>query len=184
MSTNQADTSAILNLLTAIAALFAVGLAVASELRAQKRFKQGNEIQERIAAANIKPLLDVDVSVVSDEKRVTLLNEELGTAVITEMVFRKGDRQGNSMPSVIDLAIKFRWGEFTWFGKQGGYLRAGDSIDLLFLSIDILKSQGLPDATIDEILRTVGSQIKGMGISIRFEDILGNRQANYETILE
>jgi len=184
MPASQFGWSTILNLLTAIAALSAVILAVASEIRAQKRFKQGNEIQERIAAASIRPLLGVNVTRGFAEIKVTLRNEGLGTADMTEMAFRKGNRQGNSLPSVLDPAIKFQWDSIVRLGKQGAYLRPGKKLVLLFLSIDELKKQGIPDATIDQILESVGSQIKGVDMSIKFQDVLGNAQANFETTLE
>jgi len=184
MSANQTDTSAILNVLSAIAALSAVGLAVASELRAQKRFKQGNEIQERVAAAGIKPLLSINVTVGSNERSVTLSNEGLGTAIITEIVFTKDGRQSNrALPSVLNLNIRFEWDFLREFGERGCYLRAGQSVQLASLSIACLMEQGLPNATVGEILRTVDAQLRGLEISINFEDVLGNRQNPYETTL-
>lgn len=184
MSANQTDTSAILNFLTAIAALFAVGLAVASELRAQKRFKEGNEIQEKIAAANIKPLLGINQHLVIDLRKVILYNHGLGSAVITNIVFTKGGRSGYSIPSVLEHVTEVSWKSFKEYSHEGTYLRAGDHDDLLVLSGSWLKDQGLTDAQIIETFRKVDSELAGTKISIEFEDVLGNRQPNFEYTLD
>ena len=97
-SANQIDSSAIVNLFSAIAALSAVILAIFSELRAQKRFKQSNDIQQRIAAANIKPLVIIGQEVADRSRKATLHNDGIGTAVMTNITFTKENRSGNSLP--------------------------------------------------------------------------------------
>ena len=167
-----------------------MGLAVASEIRAQKRFKQSSEVEERIAAANIKPLLGVISSADRNGRSVTLLNEGLGTAVITEIVFRKGDRQESSLTSLLELGVKFEWDVEREFGKQGRglrfivYLRAGDRADLLSLSANGLRDQGFADTKIDELFRTLDSQILGTKIVIRFQYVLRNDQPHYQFIID
>lgn len=185
MTTNQFDTSAILNLLTAIAALSAVVLAVLSEMRAQKRFKQSNEVQERIAAANVKPLLSVRSINTHDERKVVLINHGLGTAIITKTIFRKKNRTANNtLIAVLDIPFTFRWNNIHIFeDNQNLYLRAGDRIDLIYLSRSHLKDQGLPDTTIESIFSTINSQMTGSRITISYDDVLLNKQEDYDGTL-
>jgi hypothetical protein len=186
MTANQIDTSAILNALTAIAALSAVILATLSERRAQRRFKQSNEIQERIAAANIKPLLDMHPIVGPDERRVVLHNHGVGSAVIRKIIFTKGKRSGNSIPSILVLenVKEFQWDYFERFAEGATYLRGGDHLNLLILSGTSLKGDGLTHASIDEIFKKLKNAIVGTKISIEFEDVLGNKQPNYEYTID
>ena len=189
MTASQIDTSTILNFFSAIAALFAVGLAVASELRAQKRFKQSTEIQERIAAANIKPLLDIHPIVGPDERQVILNNHGLGSAVIRKITFTKGSRSGYSIPSILEntKGLKvFQWDYYEEFSKKGvTCLRAGDHLNLLILSADSMKKfDGLTYASIDKIFKKLNSEIVGTKILIEFEDVLGNKQPHFEYVIE
>jgi hypothetical protein len=187
MTANQFDTSAILNLLSGIAALSAVILAVLSEIRAQKRFKQGNEIQEKIAAANVKPLLGVSNFENVDDCKVVLINHGLGTAIITKTIFSKNNlREEDCLVSVLDVPFTFRWKSacfFEFVGDQNLYLKAGGELDLVWLSRSFLKDQGLPDGTIESIFGAVKSQIKGCRITISYEDVLGNKQKDYDETL-
>jgi hypothetical protein len=183
MIANQFDASAILNLLSAIAALSAIILAIASELRAQRRFKQSNEIQERIAAANIKPLLSINQVVAVDERKVTLYNDGLGPAVIRKLTFTKEGRTGDSIPSILEIAKGFGWDSYREFNEPG-YLQARAHIDLLVLSAKGLNGQGFNPTWVEEIFKKVNSEIIGIKISIELEDVLGNKQPNFETTLD
>jgi hypothetical protein len=184
MATNDIDIIAIiLSFLTAIAALSAVILAILTEIRAQKRFKQGNEIQEKIAASSVKPLLTVNESL-GLNGQVVLLNEGLGPAIMTEIVFRKDGRQGNSIYSVFDPAFSFQWHlEYKEFTRGASYMSAGQRVNLLFFDIDDLRRQGLMPRTIDAAVRALSDQITGIEVSIHYEDVLGNRQPHYEATL-
>lgn len=123
MSANQTDSSAIPNLLTAIAALSAVVLAILTEVRAQKRFRQDVELQSRIASADIRSMLNVEDHLGDKGRKVILLNEGLGPAVITSMTFSKDDRHGTSLPSILNIATKFGWNDFCTF-EQACSIRA------------------------------------------------------------
>jgi hypothetical protein len=175
--------SAYANLLTALAALSAVIIAVLSEVRAQKRFEKGNEIQEKIAAASIKPLLSINESLAFNG-HVMLLNDGLGPALMTEIIFRKGDTRGNSVHSVFDPAFNFQWRlAYKEFPLGTGYLRAGERFNLLFLDLNDLKRQGLTTDTINAAVQALGSQIAGVQITIHYEDVLGNKQADLQVTL-
>jgi hypothetical protein len=112
------DLNAILNLLSAIAALSAVIVAILSQQHANKQFRQNIELQEKIAAANIRPLLTTRyLSGNPDFIKVALANAGLGTAVITQLAYCKGDRKGTSMPSVLDLPVELDYYD-TLYGQD------------------------------------------------------------------
>lgn len=180
----QLDSSTIVNLLSAIAALSAVILAVLSELRAQKRFKQSNDIQEKIAAANVKPLLIIGQHIANYGRKVTLSNDGIGTAVMRNVTFTKENRSGNSLPSILNMGRKFQWDSYREFTTPPTYLRAGDNIELLALSHAALMSQGFNEGEIQEIIKSLDSEIIGTNISIESEDILRNKQPNYVITLD
>ncbi|HKM76022.1 MAG TPA: hypothetical protein VJZ32_06365 [Candidatus Bathyarchaeia archaeon] len=180
MITNQFDTSAILNSLSAIAALSAVILAILSERRAQKRFEQSNEIQERIAAGNIRPLLRIRENIMGYDIKITLNNDGLGPAVITNITFTKENRSGNSIGAILDT-VKF--GSVAVFSERPDYLRAGEHINLYLLSAEELNNEGLKDS-VPDIFRDVKSRLKGTKISIELEDVLGNKQSNVVRTLD
>jgi hypothetical protein len=180
MTANQFDMPSILNLLSAIAALSAVVIAVLSEMRAQKRFKQGNEIQERIAAASQKPLLAINDHTVAGNRRITLENNGTGTAVITKIRFTKDTRSGDSIPSILDIGgPDFEWDAAQRFSDQSAFLRAGGRYVLLELSADRLRGQGFDNAKIQSIFESLTSEIKGIKVSFEVEDALGNKQPSF-----
>ena len=158
-------------------------LAILTEIRAQKRFKQSNETQEKIAAANIKPLLSVINNSATNSRKVTLHNDGLGPAVIRKATFTKGNRSGNSIPSILEIATGFKWDSYGAFFERGINLRPEDHVDLVVLSADGLKAQGFNDAWVKEIFGRVNNELKEIKISIELEDVLGNHQPDFETTL-
>ena len=178
------DLNAILNLLSAIAALSAVIVAVLSQQHANKQFRQNIELQERIAAANIRPLLTTHYLSGSHLIEVALANAGLGTAVITHLAYSKDDRKGTSMPSVLDLPVELDYYD-TLYG-QDKYLqpREEDKLVIVSLTRDRLKKEGFREAEIRKVFRLVEEQISGVILDVDYEDVLGNRQPRFHEVMK
>lgn len=162
---------AILNLLTAIAALAAVVLAVFSENRARKT-----------AAANVRPMLTVNWYHSPDKIWIVLSNQGLGTAKSLHFTFTRAGRQ--SKRSVIDVfdetesdytfdnVVRFRHEEEVHLRPSGEYA-------LVSVSREHLEKQGIKPEDISKIFAEVNQQIRGLTIAVNCEDVLGNPQKEY-----
>lgn len=175
---------AIATLLSVVVAAFAVILAIRAEFRASQRFRAEIELQKQVAEANIKPILAVFTSEFLNNKGIVLTNAGIGTAIITNINFSRGDKTVKSMPYLFDFPSKVIWDYFWTFGERAHYLVAGKSIDLIRLTADHLIEHGFSEDKADEILNSMQEQMSGIGIKVEYEDILGNKQKIYERTLQ
>src|SRR5262245_61258198 len=119
----------IATIISSIAAVVAILVALFVEWRMHKRFSRQLERDERIAIANIKPLLAVYPSKFINKKAVTLHNYGVGTAVITAISFSKGDkREKVSLVSLFDLGQNVVWDYFWNFREDRYYVQPGQDI--------------------------------------------------------
>ena len=180
--------SAILNFLTAIAALAAVVIAVFSENRAQKRFKQDTERQEKLAAANVRPMLTIDLDNRFEQRQISLRNQGLGTAQNIDLTFAKGNRQSKCrMIDAFDTTYDGPFDSCMRFGdKEENHLRPGGEYVLLLVTRKSLEQQGLSQKQekIDQIFEALDKQIDGLTIVVNCEDVLGNQQKEFHVTLE
>jgi hypothetical protein len=178
------DLNSVLNLLSAIAALSAVIIAILSQQRANKQFRQNIELQNRIAAANIRPLLTPHYESGLDLIEAALVNAGLGTAVIKQLTFSKGDRKGPSIPSVVDLPVELDC--YDTLDEPEEYLQSGqdDKMVILSLSRDVLKEQGFRGAEIRKTFRLIEEQIDGVILDVDYEDALGNKQPSLHHVMK
>jgi hypothetical protein len=178
------DLSSVLNLLSAIAALSAVTIAILSQQRANKQFRQNIELQNRIAAANIRPLLTPRYESGLDLIEAALVNAGLGTAVITQLTLSKGDRKGTSIRSVVDLPVELDC--YDTLDEPEEYLQSGqdDKMVILSLSRDALKEQGFRGAKIRKTFRLIEEQIDGVILDVDYEDVLGNKQPSLHHVMK
>lgn len=84
------DTDTIANICATIAAITAIFIGI-------YQFRIQQNTSDRIARANIKPLIKILNYDFDDEKKIMLNNLGLGTAIITRIEFRK---DGNICPNV------------------------------------------------------------------------------------
>jgi hypothetical protein len=162
-------------MLTAITAITAIVLSLYSI-----------RLQKKTAAANVKPILQIDqVMKGNDSREVHLHNWGVGTAIITSINFRKGNKHGRSLISVLDRANKkYDW-HYEEFGDDLNYLRGGKKKILLRLRVSDLMSQGLSDTDARRILASAGDQVTGTEVSISYKDVLGNDQGKlYRTTID
>lgn len=178
------DLISILNLLSAMAALSAVIIAILSQQRANRQFHQNIELQNRIAAANIRPLLTTHYESGSDWIEAALVNAGLGTAVITQLTLSKGDRKGCSILPVVDLPVELDC--YDTFEGPEEYLQSGqdDKMVILSLSTDALKKQGFREAQIRKTFHLIEEQIGGVILDVDYEDVLGNKQPSLHHVMK
>jgi hypothetical protein len=175
---------AISSLLAVLIATIAMVVTIRAENRAAKRFQADIALQERIAKANLRPLLAVFTAEFTDNKGIVLLNAGIGTAVITDIVFSKDSKTARSVSHLFDLPEGIQWDNSWYFRPRKHYLSAGKSIDLVRLTASNLLRQGISETELKRILDAWQDQMPGISVNIKYEDVLGNRQDDYEITLE
>jgi hypothetical protein len=173
----QFDISAILNLasviaalLSAIAALFAVRLAIA-----------GIDMQKRLATASVRPLLTVETVDLPDRREISLLNTGLGTAMRVDPTFTKGTHESKTgIPEILDIPFSFDYDwDMHFDDREGSHLRAGGRWTLIRLTREYLGKQGLTPDTVDLIFKAYDKQVTGLKIAISYEDLFEKKQKEY-----
>lgn len=162
-------------LFTAIAALLGIGLSTYSIWW-----------QKKTAIVNARPLLAIDQKIKRDTSReVKLYNKGLGTAVIRDGTFSKGDRNGKrSIADVLDIDTNLQWNYYE-FGDEVSYLRAGESIMLWSLSVDMLAQyRNLSHEAAYNTFHTVDKQVTGIRIFVRYDDLFANKQRPLDTTID
>ncbi len=181
----------IATLLSVIVAVVALGVAIYFQIQSNKQFKTNMGLQSKIAAGNIKPLLSISESpktIIFSEAliAVVLNNDGLGPAVIKKVIFTKGTISGKSIPRILNVPTRprgYEWDAYKEFPETGIYLRAGESIILLKLTLEGLKNQGFYGISAQQIMANVRSEIRQVKISIEFENILEEKQPIFEVTL-
>jgi hypothetical protein len=171
------------SLLAVLVAAIAILIAIKSEARVAERFEAEMRLQEKIARSSVKPVLAVFTEF-TDNTGVVLLNCGLGTAVIDEIVFTRGDKASTSLPPLFDLPSSLVWDQFWEFRPRKYYLAADKRIDLIRLTASKLRESGFSEEAIADILESWQDQMPGISVRIRYEDVLGNSKDDYETVLE
>jgi hypothetical protein len=170
--------------ISSIAAITAILVAVLLEIRTGRRVSEGLRREERLALANIKPLLAVYPSKFIDHKAVTLHNYGIGTAVLTGISFAKGNNVDSlSLVALFNFSEKVTWDYFWSFRQRTLYVGSGQDVVLVKLTQKNLAGQGFDEATSRKILDAWQEQMDGITVYITYEDILGNLQEDYETTL-
>ena len=171
-------------IVSSVTAIVAIVIAVFVEIRTNRRFSEQLKREERLALANLKPLLAVYPSIFINHKAVTLHNYGIGTAVITSISFSKGSKVDNlSLVNLFSFPQRIIWDYFWNFRQKRYYLQQGQDIILLKLTDKKLSDQGLGKVAIKSILDSWQEQMNGIAIKITYEDIVGNPQEDYEIIL-
>jgi hypothetical protein len=170
--------------ISSIAAVIAILVALLVEWRTNKRFSRQLEREEKIAIANVKPILSVYPSKFINNKAVTLHNYGIGTAVITGISFSKGSKvEKVSLVNLFSLAENVAWDYFWNFRQDRYYVQPGQDIVLVKLTEENLMNQGFDQQEAEQILETWQKQMDGISIQINYEDILSNPQPIYRTTL-
>jgi len=170
--------------ISTIAAITAILVAIRVEVRTNRRLSEGLRRKEKLALANIKPLLAVYASKFTNHKAVTLHNYGVGTAVLTGISFAKGNNVDSlSLVNLFHFSEKVIWDYFWSFRQRKLYVQPGQDVVLVKLTEEHLAGQGFDEATIRKMLDAWQEQMDGITVYITYEDILGNLQEDYETTL-
>ena len=170
--------SIFVNCLSFFVAFMAVVIALLAQYYASKRFSKQLVQQEKIAVANVKPLLAIINEDKIDRKGLFLTNGGIGTAVITGIAFTNGGMVETSLAPFFNLPGNPTLDNSRDFRAPVSYLKAGDEIPLILLSETNLVNQDFDSAKIASIFTAWQQQKIGITITIRYEDIFGNPQ-NY-----
>lgn len=168
---------------SSLTALIALIVAIRVETRASRRFRAQLELTEKIAYANIKPVLGVTTGEFLDLKSIQLVNYGAGTAVITSAKLSKGDRVIANITELFVFDTPVTWDSYWTFTESRVYLRAGDSLVLTRLSAKTLLASGYDAAQVKAILDSWQDQLEGVNLGISYEDVVGNRMPNYSRTL-
>jgi len=172
------------SLLSVVIAFIAIVLAIRSERRAERRFIRDLEVQQKIAQANIRPILTIRFMKGVNNKGVRLTNVGLGTAVITDIVFVKNGKQEKSLRKLFGIPETFPLDSHWSFGPYNYHLPPGDSFGLIGISAERLRKERFTKNKAQNFLDNLQENILGMTIKICYEDVLGNKQDDFErTIL-
>jgi hypothetical protein len=169
--------------LSGIASLIAIFIAIKSENRNAKRFEAGLEAQKEIAEKSLIPILTVYYSENIDFKRIELFNAGIGTAIINKVALSKNGKSVKSLHELFELPNKIKWDSYWTFEQNKYYLSAGKSFHLVELSEKNLMDQGFNKTEISNILDLWQKQMDGIKIEILYEDIFGKNSYKYERVL-
>lgn len=165
--------------LVGLAALF---VSFRNERRNQLRVQQQLEFSKTIAEANVRPLLAITVSGYLDRKALELVNHGSGTAVITNIVFTRGELEAGSVPDVLELSQNVVWNDFTELEDTTEYLPSKASDMLVELTLDHLIGQGFAEDEAAALMEELESQLDEVTVTVTYEDVLGNVIAEDEQL--
>ncbi len=127
------------SLVVAVAALF---FTFQTENRSAERFDKQLEQSNQIAKANIRPLLSIGTSGFMGIKLVSLKNSGLGTAVVKDILFKKGEKTVRNLAKLFEFKKQVIWDNFYSFTASDFFLRAGESVMLVNLTAERLQQRG------------------------------------------
>ncbi len=164
------------NLFSLIVAVVALIISFNTEKRSAERFREQLSQSNEFAKANIRPLLSLGSSGFTGIKFVGLQNDGLGTAVITKINFIKNEKSVLNLADLFEFKTKVIWDNFYVFSNSNYFLRAGENVTLINLTIDSLKQQEYKDSETAQIMKDFDIQLNSIVIQIEYEDLLGNKQ--------
>lgn len=172
----------VVQLTSTAVALIALYVSFRNERRNHERFQQQLDLSRRVAEGNARPLLALSISAYDDHKALELTNHGSGTAVISNVVIRRGKRTAGSVPDVLDLGRDIVWNDFTDFGDSIVYVPPRASEVLIDLTYDHLIEQGFSEEDAASQLEELEQQIDEIRVSVTYEDVLGNVIAEDEEL--
>jgi hypothetical protein len=169
-------------MVSTLVGLVALFISFRNEHRNQVRFQQQLDFSKSIAEANVRPLLALTISAYLDRKALELVNHGSGTAVITNIVFRRHDREASCVVDVIDLGRQVVWDDFTELEDTIEYLPSKASDTLIELTTERLTEQGITESEAEALMGNLESQLDEVKVIVTYEDVLGNIIAEAEQL--
>ncbi len=165
--------------MSSLVAVVALLVAFRVELRSNTRFQAQLEQSERIARANVRPLVTIYSQAYTDLKSVKLVNRGIGTAVINAIEFSKNGRSTRNLVELFEIDREFSWQDFRRYPEGLVYLPPGETVDLVKISETHLINQNISPHNVEDILKQWQAQKTGIEVRIEYEDVLGNPQDPY-----
>jgi hypothetical protein len=180
-----------------IAAMASSAAAIAAIVIGYFQFKKQLTTADKVAHANVKPLLGINLSDYVDHKAVKLRNYGVGAAEITSIQFKRNDgKKVQKLPDLFKLPYDPIWDDYTVFPlilklpydlisddytvfpRNKQYITAGQEMILAMLTKKGLAENNptLQGNQISEILVAWTTQLKGITIEIAYNDVLDKQQ--------
>ena len=169
-----------------IVAVAALVVAIRSERRAKQQFEEQLAYQEKIAIANIKPLVSILQSKYLSLQSVKLRNDGVGTAVIKNISINKGNQAVElRMAELFKFPNHepFAWDRYIVLRGEPIHLQTGNSVTLIEISEGNLVQQEIGREDARAIIHSFQKQTEGIMITVDYEDVLGNPQDQYKKVL-
>jgi hypothetical protein len=164
-------------------AVIALVIALRVDARASTRFRTQLDLTQKLAIANIKPVLGLVTAEFSNLKSIQLVNYGTGTAVITKVVISKVGRVERNVADLFSFEVPITWDNYWTVTDDVFYLRAGQSLILARVSAQGLLADGFDVDGADRILRSWQAQLEGVRVDALYEDALGNKLPDYSRTL-
>lgn len=163
--------------LTVIVAVSALIFSVVNENRNAKRFQTQIDQSDRIAKAQVRPILSVLRLGYKNMKGIKLINSGAGPAIIhvKSDIFCKNKKYSYNITELMQFEHNFSWNDYFTVGENT-FLKAGEEINLCLLTEGHLINQGISKNKAEKILQDFDEHKKGINIRIEYEDVLGNPQ--------
>ncbi len=165
--------SSISSVLVAIIALI---IAYRVERRTQARFSDQLDEARKLSEANVKPLLCIYTRGYINDRGLRLENQGLGTAIITNIIISRGNREADTVVDLINMEDKIVWDSYWRFRKPITYLAAGDNKRLVALTLKRLEADGFNNERAMQTLDKLKDELNKISIEIKYSDVFGNEQ--------
>jgi hypothetical protein len=143
------------------------------------QFKKQLRNADKIAHANVKPILGINKSDYLNFKAVTLKNYGAGTVVITSIKFCRNNTQNHQrLVDLFQLPHNPIWDDFSIFPAGEQYVEAGQNMVLAKLTSRGLarNNEALQPNQIAEILEAWSNQLQEITILVKYCDVLREEQ--------
>lgn len=163
--------------LTAVTAIAAIGVAVLVELRARKAFSAQLALQQSL----VRPMIDVIGSFWNNEKALTIFNRGLGPAVLSKVTMKRNADVSSNAALLFKFSItkQVMWDTWYVFPEKSRGLLPGEQLVIVKLTDKQLKANGFTADEITTIMREWNEQVCGLSITIEYSDALGLIQPQY-----
>jgi hypothetical protein len=162
-------------ILTILVSLTALGLSYIAERHSDERLQKQLDQTEKIARAQVRPLLLIESLKYTGNKGVILSNKGLGSAIIKSITISRKDKKVNNLRELFSFNGKIKWDDGHRFANTE-FLKSGDFIPMCLLTRKHLLEQNMQPNKANEILNSYKAELVGINIEIKYEDVLGNPQ--------
>ena len=157
-----------------LANISSAAIALAALVFSISSFKTQQDQAERIAIANVKPLLRIHGEKYMNLKSVQISNYGSGTAVITSASFcRPKKKCTNNIVELFDLSVT--WDDY-YNMPDGMAIPSQGNFVLVKLTLKNLKNKNIKKDKALKILNEWQKQKSEITVRIKYKDILGNIQ--------